>query len=135
LKGFAKKKLDPDETKTFSWSLSDADFALYIPEKKCFMVEKGEYEIQIGTSINDIVAKTVIEFASKDDITPLLSIKAPTRQWIESPNNQSRIKPMLDQFRTLHFYEYEEPLERIIKRVMREQNIAEDIIERTLKEI
>ncbi len=135
LKGFVKKKLDPDETKTFSWSLSDSDFAVYIPEKERFMVEKGHYEIQIGTSINDIVAKTVVEFDSKDDITPYLSIKAPTRQWLESPLNKARIWPLLSQFRVLHFYENEEPLERIIKRVMREQGIDEVKIEQALQQV
>jgi len=54
LKGFAKVKLKPGETKTIAIELEKQAFAYWSPEKKAWLVEPGNYGIHIGASSRDI---------------------------------------------------------------------------------
>ena len=133
LKGFVKKSIDPDEIKTYVWLLSDHDFMTFIPDCHQFMVEKGKYEILIGTSAENIFGSATIEFDSKDVTIPRLSIKAPLRQWVSNLRHQATIKAFLAEQRTVHFYEYEEPLERVVTRLLQEIQQSEIEISAMLK--
>jgi beta-glucosidase len=57
LKGFQKVFLKPGETKTVSIQLSKEAFQYYDEVKKGWATEKGEYEIQVGGSSNNISIK------------------------------------------------------------------------------
>lgn len=54
LKGFSKLILKAGEEKNTEILLSACDFSFYDAAKKCFTVEPGEYEIQVGSSSRDI---------------------------------------------------------------------------------
>ena len=54
LRGFEKVLLQPGETKTVQFTLTDRDFAAYDPAKKAFAVVPGRYQVQIGASSRDI---------------------------------------------------------------------------------
>jgi beta-glucosidase len=54
LKGFAKVKLNPGESKQVAISFLKADLAYYNIREKRFVLENGSYEIEIGASSADI---------------------------------------------------------------------------------
>ena len=55
LRGFARVTLKPGEQRRVSFRLTPAeDFAHYDPERRAFLVDPGDYEIQIGASSRDI---------------------------------------------------------------------------------
>jgi beta-glucosidase len=54
LKGFAKVFLKPGEKQTVSITLDPGSFAYYSPDKKGWVVEKGQYRILVGSSSRDI---------------------------------------------------------------------------------
>ncbi len=55
LKGFAKVLLQPKETKTVAILLRKEDLAYWDTQEKRFVLEDGEYRIQIGKNVNEIV--------------------------------------------------------------------------------
>ncbi len=61
LKAFEKIEIRPRETKVVKMLLEEKDFSCYDCETKKFVVQLGEYEIQIGTSSRDIRLTNVIE--------------------------------------------------------------------------
>ncbi|HZZ18716.1 MAG TPA: glycoside hydrolase family 3 C-terminal domain-containing protein [Opitutaceae bacterium] len=64
LKGFARVKLAPGETKTVSMDLNARSFAFYSPEKKAWSVEPGSFSILVGSSSRDIRATTDLVVAA-----------------------------------------------------------------------
>lgn len=54
LKGFTKVQLDPGETKQVEIQLDDKAFAYFNVEVDRWVIEAGEYEIEVGSSIDTI---------------------------------------------------------------------------------
>ena len=55
LRGFTRVLLAPGEEKRVSFRLRPQDdFARYDPERKAFVVDPGEYEVQLGASSADV---------------------------------------------------------------------------------
>ncbi len=50
LKGFARVRLEPGETKTVSFTLKAEDLAYYHAESSCWRIEEGEYRVFVGPS-------------------------------------------------------------------------------------
>ena len=120
LKGFAKKSIKPGKTETFEIILKEMDFAGYYPEFGKFLVEKGAYELFIGTSINNIIHTATVFFDSNDQTALPLTLDQPVKAWVKSIKDEARIHEFLANHRKIHFYEYEEPMDRIIRRIMNE---------------
>lgn len=76
LKGFSKIFLRPRETRTVSIPLDRSAFAYYDPKQSGWVVEKGEYQVSIGSSSRDIrlTGKLILDQSSLDK--PLLSADA-----------------------------------------------------------
>lgn len=64
LKAFSKIGLEPGESNTVEFILTDRDFAFYDVETKEWVVEPGEFEILIGSSSRDIRANHTITIQS-----------------------------------------------------------------------
>ena len=63
LKGFEKIRLDPGESKRFTILLDERSFAYYNVKMGKFVVEPGEYAVQVGASIADIRLEKTVEIA------------------------------------------------------------------------
>lgn len=128
LKSFVKKMISPDSVEKFEFVLYSDDFSGYYPEFKQFLIHSGQYSIQIGSSSNDIIYETTVEVIS-DDVTSLPKLlDEPLRAWISSSRDYEKVKDFFEKNRKINFYEYEEPMERIIRRVMNENNESEENI-------
>ena len=55
LKGFTKVNLKPNETKTIEVSVSKDDLKYYSVSKHTFVLEDGEYSIEVGKNSRDII--------------------------------------------------------------------------------
>ena len=64
LKGFSKIELKPGETGQISFQLDKRSFAYYDVEQKDFMVQSGEFDVLIGSSVEDIHLSQVIHVES-----------------------------------------------------------------------
>jgi beta-glucosidase len=62
LKGFDKVQLEPNESKTITIPLDSRSFSYFNTEINDWVVENGEYEIQIGASLADIKLKESVSF-------------------------------------------------------------------------
>lgn len=70
LKGYTKIALEPGESKKVEIELKERDFAYYHSLEKDWIVEPGEYILQVGSSIEDIRIETNI----KTDAEPVSAI-------------------------------------------------------------
>jgi beta-glucosidase len=61
LKAFTKVHLEPGETKTVTFHLSQEAFHYYHPAHNGWFVEPGTFEILIGASSQDIRLQTAVE--------------------------------------------------------------------------
>jgi beta-glucosidase len=61
LKGFSRVELKAGETKTVEFKLDRAALSYWSPEKKTWVAEPGEFEIQIGASSRDIRLRAPLE--------------------------------------------------------------------------
>ncbi|MBC5635210.1 glycoside hydrolase family 3 C-terminal domain-containing protein [Ornithinibacillus sp. BX22] len=66
LKGFIKVHLEPGESKEVKIELDDHAFSYYNSFHHCWSIETGSYEIQVGSSIDDIRLSAVVEVQGDD---------------------------------------------------------------------
>jgi len=59
LKRFQRITLEPQESKTVTFNLSASELSFYDIESNNFIVEQGEFEIQIGSSSQDIRLRSI----------------------------------------------------------------------------
>jgi beta-glucosidase len=55
LKGFKKIWLNPGQTETVEFMISEDDLRFFDPVRHAWVSEKGKYEILLGTSAADIM--------------------------------------------------------------------------------
>ncbi|MFZ4726130.1 MAG: fibronectin type III-like domain-contianing protein, partial [Paludibacter sp.] len=59
LKNFEKISLQPGETKTISFPIAIEDLSFFSAKQNKWVVESGQFELQIGSSSRDIRLKNV----------------------------------------------------------------------------
>lgn len=59
LKNFEKTFLQPGETKTITFSITNEDLSFFSGKQKKWVVEPGQFEVQIGSSSRDIRLKKI----------------------------------------------------------------------------
>lgn len=126
LKQFKKVFIMPQETKTVIFNLTRSDFQTYISEKKSFLVEAGTYQIFIGENIDLIHDMKYLDISSDDVCHNQKSLDFPANLWLEEEPERSKLIELQEKYRKLHWWEKEEPLERILKRIANENNMDLD---------
>jgi beta-glucosidase len=76
LRGFTKVSLKPGETTRVQFTLDERAFAHYDPHAKEWLIESGEFELQIGSSSRDIRLNEIIKVHG-DVKTPISAMDAP----------------------------------------------------------
>jgi beta-glucosidase len=71
LKGFAKVDLEAGESQRVEVALGRRAFAVYDVAASAWAVEAGAFEIRVGASSRDVRARTTVEIASDDVVTPM----------------------------------------------------------------
>jgi beta-glucosidase len=78
LKGFEKIYLEPGQSKVVTIQLTEHDFSYYSLVNQDWAIEAGNYNIQIGSSIEDIRLTTMIEQVGKNESEEYQLKKYPT---------------------------------------------------------
>lgn len=71
LKAFAKVLLNPGETKTVSFELNRRDFAYYDPAVNDWIVENGDYAVEICNDCMDVALSSLITWTGEKYLAPL----------------------------------------------------------------
>lgn len=132
LKQFKKISLSSGQTTRVVFQLSDDDFQVFSPGKKAFLVEKGDYMIHLGSNVRDIHYSEEIHFDSRDVCHLQKTLDFPAAVWLEADPEKSKLLELMNRYRQLHWWEREEPLERILNRWVKENDLSKKEYENML---
>ena len=96
LKGFAKVKLQPGETKTVSIPLDFRAFAFYHPEYKQWITESGDFDILIAASATDIRHTLTATLQSTLRLPCILDKESTLREWTVDPRGSVVFAPVFE---------------------------------------
>jgi beta-glucosidase len=88
LKGFTKVELEPGETKTVSMELDYRAFAYFHPDYQRWIVEDGEFDIQVGASSADIRCVKTVSLHSTQKLGCILDQQSTVGDWMEDPRGR-----------------------------------------------
>ena len=71
LKGFARVRLEPGETRDVELRLDRRSFAVYDVSSRAWLVEAGDFELRVGASSRDIRQTITVRVESDDMVTPV----------------------------------------------------------------
>jgi beta-glucosidase len=124
LKGFSKVYLKKGESKDVIIKLDERVFSVYAVDFKEFRVEGGEFKIMIGSSVSDIKLSKSIIFKTENLIRKDLTMDHPYNNWeLYEPN---KVKYLETKYRKIEWYEKEEPINRVLRRLKRHFKISEE---------
>ncbi len=92
LKGFAKVRLEPGETRTVEITLGWRAFAFFHPGHGCWITEDGEFDILVGSSSADIRGSATVNVRSTAVLPSILGAMSPSADWMADP----RGRPLMD---------------------------------------
>jgi len=98
LKGFEKIFLEPNETKTVTFTLSKRAFAYYDMNIQDWYVESGEYEIQINKSSRKIILSASVHITGTVHKKIIYTRDSTIGDILHHPNGSSILKPILDKY-------------------------------------
>ena len=124
LKGFNKVFLKKGEKKDVPITLDKRSFAIYTIDFDDFRVESGEFKIMVGSNVLDIHLSSSIEYISTQTFRNKLTIDHPYNNWLEYKN--SAVSNIEEKYRKIMWYEREEPIGRVYKRLKRQFNINDE---------
>lgn len=101
LKAFKKVALNPGETKTVSFELGERDFSYYIPRLQKFVVESGEFEIMIASSVADVKVKATIYMDSEVEVKEYPTLDHSLGYWMSDARTEGKIKAVFEQVSAL----------------------------------
>jgi beta-glucosidase len=125
LAAFQKIHLCRGEKKTVTFVLDQTHFQTYIVHTHQFMVESGRYLIHFAKHVNDVQATLELQINSPDQTRVPLTEKHPVRLWMTQEPEKTRLQAFLVGKRKLGWWEYEEPLGRILRRILRDSGQAD----------
>jgi beta-glucosidase len=103
LKGFEKVSLEPNETKTVTFTLSKRAFAYYNVDIKDWHVESGGFNIMVGKSSREIVLSKTINVTSTVRLPKHYDMNTNYGDLLDDPN----AKDFLQRLNTLYFADME----------------------------
>jgi len=95
LRGVKKIYLIPGEKKTVKFSLNREAFEYFNPYEDKWIVEDGEYEIQIGSSCEDIKLSKTVKINSDESMKNILNGFSTVREWFENEKGREVVKNTL----------------------------------------
>jgi beta-glucosidase len=130
LKGFKKVYLEPGETKDVTITLDQRAFSIYAVDFEEFRVEEGLFHVMIGSNVQDIHLTDEIIFESSDKIRRSLTLLHPYNNW--EKYFPSSVKDIESTYRKIEWYEKEEPMLRVLKRLKKQFAISDEIYAKLL---
>ncbi len=123
LKGFKKVFLKKGKSKDITIKLDKRSFAIYAVDFAEFRVEAGEFIIMVGSNVKDIHLKESINYLTDLPLRNRLTIDHPFNNWLKYKNHC--VNYIEDKYRKIEWYEREEPISRVFKRLKKQFDISE----------
>jgi beta-glucosidase len=96
LRGFRKVSLETGETRSIQFEIGKRDLAVWDDRRSRWVIESGEYRVQVGASSRDLPFEQKIEVEGvPKDQGPLLDRHSTVRQWLEDPQGRRAVQPLL----------------------------------------
>ena len=95
LKGFVKISLEPGEETTVSFTLDKRAFAYYEEAVHGWMVESGEFTVELGASSRDIRLAAAISVESTQEIPVVFTPYSPIGDIMATRKGQAALGPMM----------------------------------------
>ncbi|MGD9909212.1 MAG: glycoside hydrolase family 3 C-terminal domain-containing protein [Candidatus Izemoplasmatales bacterium] len=135
LKQFKKVWIPSGETCKVTFDLTREDFKVFVSDKSKFMVESGRYLIYVGKNVTETLPYETIDIFSSDVCHAPKQLDYPADEWMKSDPEKSLLLSLESKYRSLLWWEKEEPLERILKRIQKEFNLLDDECEEILRQL
>lgn len=97
LKGFSAVDLEPGQSKRVTVSISRDDLAYYDDRVSAWLVEEGEYRVEVGASSRDLRLHQAVEVAG-DAYVPPLTINSTVDEWLTHPVGGPLLQAKFAQF-------------------------------------
>lgn len=132
LKSFKKVTLDPEESKTVSFTLNGQDFSCYDPIRERWVVETGDYDILVGSSSRDIELETTLHLESTQPLEKILREDSSLYDWLKDERGRKVIEEMLPEEASERLEGVEEwmkniPLKKLV--LLSQGRISEEVVE------
>ncbi|WP_138416254.1 beta-glucosidase family protein [Sinomonas gamaensis] len=95
LKGFAAVHLDPGETETVEIRIPREDLAVWHPVLEKWVLEGGEYTVEVGASSRDL-RQTAVVGLDGDDLTLPLGPGSTLEEWLAHPTGGPALSAILE---------------------------------------
>ena len=83
LRGFAKVRLEPGETRTVEIHLDEKAFKFWDPRIHDWVAEAGDFELLVGSSSADIHATLPVTLVATDDVPTMIGDMSPLLDWLQ----------------------------------------------------
>lgn len=123
LKHFEKVFVKANSKKTITTKLTTEIFKRYLPHLQQFALVDGWYQIALGKNVSDIIKTFDIHVTSKIDTDFPIDLKSPAKRWMKQINKYPNAADFFAKYRQLHWWEKEEPMDRIIHRILHENKV------------
>ena len=132
LVAFKKTELNPSETKTITFELTEKAFSMYNSKEQKFLVESGEFMIEVCKDSQTVLLNETIYFES-NTLFKHLTLEHPLKSFYIYKEKQT--KALLDSYKKFEWYEIEEPALRVLKRLQKEFKISSSDFDELLKKL
>jgi beta-glucosidase len=95
LKGFAAVHLDPGETTTAEIRIARDDLAVWHPSLEKWVLEGGDYQIEVGASSRDLRQAAAVRLDG-DDLTLPLGPESTLEEWLAHPTGGPTLTTILE---------------------------------------
>jgi len=135
LRAFVKVELKPNETQDIFFTLSERDFAYYVPGLKRFAVESGTFELLVGFSSQDLKFSIPLEIRSTDKVRPHLTLDYPYTAWLRYPHEKAQVEALVKETRDPFWWDSEPPLIRWLNNLKHEFHWSDEKLESVKKSL
>ena len=133
LKGFKKVFIKQGTTKDVTIKLDKRAFAIYAVDFNDFRVEAGEFVIMVGSNVSNIHLEQTVEYITDLPLRNNLTLDHPFNNWLKY--KYDCISYIEKQYRKIAWYEKEEPISRLFKRLKNQFNISDEEYKKMLERL
>lgn len=98
LKGFEKVALLSGERKTVFFTLAKRDFSYYSVKESDWVVESGDYGIEIGASSRDLLLTKDVHVTSSIQRKVIYTLDTPLGEIVKNPQAKEIMQPLIDSY-------------------------------------
>lgn len=128
---FQKLHIQSNSTSKVEFHIPTKELSFFDELQDDFKLESGSYQFYIGRNVRDIEFKEEVEIKSSNEPFITLTVHHPINFFKQY--RTSVMEEIIDRYRDFPWHEAEEPLQRVMNRLIKEFDIEEDEVKRLYK--